>query len=267
MRQPIPCSTCRVQGFTLIELLVVITIIALLIAILLPALKSARAQARLTSCLSNIRQTGIQTQIYANDYDGFAPTVDSVYQSTWWKLTTRLSIWDNTYPFSDMLVETDYWDLATLRCPERPMFHPVLASWWYAYAPEEQYRQSPQAPSSPPDQNNVQVHSSYATRLMTDEDIESVAGLDKSQVRFWDYAWRIGEKDPGETLHVDVTHILNATGPDTRHENAIPTLYQDMSAAASPVHSPEKLTGTVDATSQWIRLFKRLDRGMTGDWQ
>jgi prepilin-type N-terminal cleavage/methylation domain-containing protein/prepilin-type processing-associated H-X9-DG protein len=60
-------------AFTLIELLVVISIIALLIAILLPALGAARATARATACLSNARQMGLATMIYADDYDALFP--------------------------------------------------------------------------------------------------------------------------------------------------------------------------------------------------
>ena len=57
------------RGFTLIELLVVIAIIAILAAILFPVFARAREKARQSSCLSNLKQIGLASQMYTQDYD------------------------------------------------------------------------------------------------------------------------------------------------------------------------------------------------------
>jgi len=64
----------RASGaFTLIELLVVIAIIAILAAMLLPALAKAKEDGKRVSCLGNLRQVSLSSQMYVDDFHGYYP--------------------------------------------------------------------------------------------------------------------------------------------------------------------------------------------------
>lgn len=71
------------QIFTLIELLVVIAIIAILAAMLLPALSAARERARSANCMSNLKQIGLATTMYVQDFDNWYPKT-FMYSGTGW---------------------------------------------------------------------------------------------------------------------------------------------------------------------------------------
>jgi prepilin-type N-terminal cleavage/methylation domain-containing protein len=66
-------SRSRPRGFTLIELLVVIAIIAILAAILFPVFARARERAKISTCISNLKQVGLQFNMYASDNGQFLP--------------------------------------------------------------------------------------------------------------------------------------------------------------------------------------------------
>ena len=61
------------RGFTLIELLVVMAIIAVLSGLVTPALLNARRSAQAIHCLSNMRQIGLATMLFADENDDRFP--------------------------------------------------------------------------------------------------------------------------------------------------------------------------------------------------
>lgn len=58
---------------TLVEVLVVIAIIAVLAGLVFPALFQAKDASKKAACLSNLRQLGTGSSLYASDYDGRYP--------------------------------------------------------------------------------------------------------------------------------------------------------------------------------------------------
>ncbi len=79
------------KAFTLIELLVVIAIIAILAAILFPVFAQAKEAAKKTATLSNFKQTGTSTLMYAADTDDVLPLAWSFDGVDWrWNFLTSV---------------------------------------------------------------------------------------------------------------------------------------------------------------------------------
>jgi len=85
-------KNAKQKGFTLIELLVVIAIIAILAAILFPVFARARENARRASCLSNLKQMGLGTMMYVQDYDDTYPNAEELKSDG----STVLAYWSTT---------------------------------------------------------------------------------------------------------------------------------------------------------------------------
>jgi prepilin-type N-terminal cleavage/methylation domain-containing protein len=60
-------SASKSLAFTLIELLVVIAIIGILAAMLLPSIARGKRYAQLTTCLNNMRQSGLSLEMFVSD--------------------------------------------------------------------------------------------------------------------------------------------------------------------------------------------------------
>jgi prepilin-type N-terminal cleavage/methylation domain-containing protein len=72
-------------GFALSELAVVLAVLSILAAIALPLLFKAKAKSRLTQCIANLQQVNRAVSLYAEEYKGTLPKLDSSPPpGAWW---------------------------------------------------------------------------------------------------------------------------------------------------------------------------------------
>jgi prepilin-type processing-associated H-X9-DG protein/prepilin-type N-terminal cleavage/methylation domain-containing protein len=129
----------RSRAFTLIELLVVICVTAVVMAVMVPALAKARQQGKSVSCLSNLRQLAIASQIYVSNNDGFYPIAytnqftDSMSIFYAWDFTT-IQKWS---PLEREVTPGLLWEGRTIeevqQCPSFKGYHNSLADPYTGY--------------------------------------------------------------------------------------------------------------------------------------
>jgi prepilin-type N-terminal cleavage/methylation domain-containing protein/prepilin-type processing-associated H-X9-DG protein len=183
------CPTRHARGFTLIELLVILAILAILMAILAPVFAQAREQVRSFVCLSNLRQIGMASTLYTQDYDETYASVSlqpfqwlqdlrAPYLKHWsvWRCMSDANArtWDGVWNSPSFKVRTSYiWNAYVFQGDPSTWLRGItiasvpapttLAVWAEGYANAGWVNAA--APISDPDPRDAYIHNAYGDSL------------------------------------------------------------------------------------------------------
>lgn len=108
------------RGFTIIEVLCVVAIIVSLAAILYPVVASSKEAAYKTTCIANLRQIAVTTQLYTADNDDHYPYGINAFEriAPHYPCGRPAQSDPNSYPLTvDALVVYSPQLMVSLRCP------------------------------------------------------------------------------------------------------------------------------------------------------
>jgi len=195
-------------------MLAVIGVITMLVSLLIPALTRARRASNQVSCLSNLRQWGLATTMYANANHGYLPRRGQGVQPT--NQITRLQDWFNALP--PVYQMKPYFELVAANEIQRPDMPPTI---WLC----------PEAREFP-----GQYYWAYGMNMgLSVEQGSQNNGMPDKLTGVGNTAIMVLFADaPGNYCSVFPSKFLGGYNPVPRHNNAVNICFLDGHASAIP---------------------------------